>query len=386
MRSPKVLHIVLSLIAIAGFVLFIAACSPSWSPDGSQVAFEYLVPNTNQSGIALFDHASGKVTSIFNYFSEKKSSHPTMSAQWREDGRTVLVFVTDQSKSSEERAFIVEVAPNGDLLRRIALGGSDDLYFAPAAEVRGNLYLWGDHPLRVNLFDGNVTALENTDGAYIFRSVDQVLFLNKSEAENDKSRFMIGSFDTESLELHSYAEFKVPNRSESEFDGIIPPPTTNRAGTQIAFVAPRKDGTGVIVICDQRGLLRTAEPKLSSKYRIGNLQWSSDGNSLYAGILTFVKKNVAVWSIAEINAESGRITHMVPVTQLDADKGDVDDTFFYLFPIALSPDGHTVATNLAGAPDEAISDSDRALYLVDVSGGWNKVTKIPYPHPGTVVK
>jgi WD40 repeat protein len=370
------LHIVLSLVAIAGFFLFITACMPSWSPDGSQLVFDYVRAGTKECGIALYDTATGKATSIYTY-RPKGSSQPVISAQWREDGRTVLAFVYDDAAPSEERSFLAEVAPNGDVVRIIKLNQSEG-YFAPAAEVRRVLYLWGDHPIKVDLGSGEYKDIEDLGTAYFFRANDQVAFIAKSESMENKDLFLIGSLESDSSQPHNSTEFRVPNPSESDYNGFVPPPATDRTG-RIALPVAREDKTAVIVICDQQGLQRIIEPKLDPHSQIGNLQWSPDGNSLYAGVLGAVKKNTSVWSIAEINAETGDIVRIVPVSQMNASEGDVDSSFFHHFPIALSPDGRTIATNLAGAPDKSVSETDRALYLLDLNGDSAKVTKVPYP-------
>jgi len=375
-HPPRALHIVLGLVAIAGFFLFITACMPSWSPDGSQLVFDYYDPATKQLGVAVYDVGSGKSTPIYTY-RPKGQNQVFLSTQWRDDGRTVLVFVYDDAATAEERSFLAEIAPNGDLVRTIKLNQSDG-YFAPVAEVRGDLYLWGDHPIKVSLSTGEWKEIPDLESTYFFRGSDQALFIDKSEAEDKNDLFVIGSLNTDSLKPQNATEFHIPNNSQSEFDGFVPPPAVDRSG-RIAFPIARKDKTRIIAICDQHGLLRTLEPKLDPRSQLGNLQWSPDGTSLFAGVLGSVKKDSFVWSIAEINAESGEITRIVPVSEMDASHDDLDTTFFHFFPVALSPDGRTLATNLAGAPEKSISEPDRALYLVDLSGDTAKVTKVPYP-------
>lgn len=377
MHLPRALHIVLGLIAIAGFFLFITACMPSWNPDGSQIVFDYRNPTTKECGVALYDIASGKTIPIYSY-RPRSCDQVFISAQWREDGRSVLVFVSDDNAPVEERSFLVEVAPNGDLVRTIKL---NDTYFAPAAEVRGDLYLWGDNPIKVSFSTNKWQQIDALNGAYFFRGNDEVLFITGAEGE-DRELFAIGSLDPDSLRPHNPTEFRIPNNSQSEFDTFIPPPATDPSG-RIAFPLVRKDKTNFIAICDQHGLLRILEPNLDPHSQLGNLQWSPDGSTLYAGVLGSVKKNTSVWSIAEISAESGEVTRIIPVSQMDASLNEVDSSFFYHFPISISPDGRTIATNLAGAPVGNISDSDRALYLIDLSGDNAKVTKIPYPSAQT---
>ncbi|HEU5401219.1 MAG TPA: hypothetical protein VFU86_07675 [Terriglobales bacterium] len=376
MHPPRALHIVLSLVAIAGFFLFIAACMPSWSPDGSQIVFDYANPKTKEYGIALYDLASGKATSIYTYHSKGKSE-PRISAQWRDDGRTVLVFVSDDEAPDEDRSRLVEVAPNGDLVRTIKFKTHDG-YFAPVAEVRGYLYVWGDHPVKVNLSTGEIAEIPDLPNTYFFRAADQPLFLGNGNDEDQKSIFVIGSLEPGKLSEENFVFFEIPNHSDSEIDGFVPPPAIDPSG-RIAFPVARKDNTYFIAICDQHGLLRTIDPKLDSHSKLGNLQWSPDGVSLYAGVLGSVKKDVSVWSIAEINSETGAITHMTPVSQMDASHDDLDSTFFHFFPLMISPDGRTLATNLSGAPEGSISESDRALYLIALGGDDAKVTKVPYP-------
>jgi WD40 repeat protein len=375
-HPSRALHIVLGLIAIAGFFLFITACMPSWSPDGSQLVFDYWDPDSKDFGIALYDVASGKATSIYTYHPKSKSE-ARVSAQWKDDGRTILVFVSDDGAPDEEKSFLTEIAPNGDLVRTIKFH-THEPYFSPVAEVRGFLYLWGDHPLKVDLSSGESTEIPDFSNAYFFRAADQPLFLINGNAENEKTVFAIGSLEPNKLSEDNYVSFEIPNHSDSEIDSFIPPPAIDPSG-RIAFPVARKDDTYFIAICDQHGLLRTIDPKLDPNSKLGNLQWSPDGASLYAGVLGSVKKDVSVWSIAEINAETGEISRMIPLSQMDASHDDLDTAFFHFFPVLISPDGRTLATNLAGAPDKSISESDRALYLIDLGSDKAKVTKIPYP-------
>jgi dipeptidyl aminopeptidase/acylaminoacyl peptidase len=377
-RPPRALHIVLSLVGIAGLFLFVTACMPSWSPDGSQLVFDYANPTSKEGGVALYDTATGKATSIYTYRG-KGQNQPNISAQWREDGRTILAFVYDDSAPSEERSFIAEVAPNGDLVRIIKLN-STECYFAPAPELRGVLYLWGDHPLEVNLATGESKEIKDLSSAYFFRANDQIAYVAKPEGDDDNTKdlFLIGTLESDSSQPHNQTEFHVPNTRESEYSNFVFPPATDRTG-RVALPIAREDQTAVIMICDNQGLRHTIEPKLAAHTQLGNLQWSPDGGSLYAGLLGTVKKNKSVWSIAEINAETGEVVRVIPVSQMDASQGDVDSDFYMHFPIALSPDGRTIATNLAGAPEKSISESDRALYLLDLNGDSAKVTKITPP-------
>ncbi len=378
MHPPRALHIVLSLVAIAGFFLFIAACMPSWSPDGSQIVFDYRNPTTKEIGVALYDIGSGKTSTIYSY--QPKSEDETfISAQWREDGRSIFAFVYDSGLPSEQRSFLVEVTPTGELVRTIKF--SNEGYYAPVPEVRGGLYLWGDTPIQVDLSTGQWKKIPDLNNIYFFRGPDEVLFVAQA-GEEEPDLFAIGSVDPESLQAHNLKEFRIPNTRQSEFETFIPPPATDPSG-RIAFPLVRKDQSSAIAICDQNGLLRTLEPNLDPHSQLGNLQWSPDGTALYAGVLGNVKKDSSVWSIAEINAESGEITRITPVSQMDVSKNDIDDNFFYHVPITISPDGRTIATNLAGAPAGNISDSDRALYLIELGGEKAKVTKIPYPAPAT---
>lgn len=374
MHPPRALHIVLSLVAIAGFFLFITACMPSWSPDGSQIVFDYRNPATKEIGVALHEIGSGKTTSIYTYL-PKDTDDSLISAQWRDGGRSVLILVYDAGLSLERREFMVEVAPDGNLIRRITLAG--ERHFAPVAEVRGYLYIWGDHPIQVNLSTGEWKNIEGLSSIYFFRGSDEVLFIT-GIAENEPDLFIIGTLDPDSLKPHDPKEFHIPNSSQSDFDGIVPPPATDPSG-RIAFPIVRKDKTTVIAICDQHGVLRTFELKLDPHSQVGNLQWSPDGMALYAGVLGTVKKDTSIWSIAEINAESGEITRITPVSQMDVSQNDIDDSFFYHFPLSISPDGRTIATNLAGAPIGNISESDRALFLIDLGSDKAKVTRIPSP-------
>jgi hypothetical protein len=136
-------------------------------------------------------------------------------------------------------------------------------------------------------------------------------------------------------------------------------------------------------LCAEEGLQRVIAPELPvQSYLLGSLQWSLDGETIYAAVVTATDDDhVAQYSIGEIPL-TGDPPRLVPIARLLESESDLSWSDLPLLGISLSPDGSTIATALA-EDDPDIAPDDRALYLVDMRDPDRRVTKIelPFLHP-----
>lgn len=94
----------------------LVAFSPSWSPDGTQLAFEARPSSAGPSGIYLYTLATGAVRQLTS--TPYGDHHPT----WSPDG-TRIVF----SRASVAESHLFSVATDGSDLRQVTSGATSDL-------------------------------------------------------------------------------------------------------------------------------------------------------------------------------------------------------------------------------------------------------------------
>ena len=97
----------------------LVAFSPSWSPDGTQLAFEATASGAGSTDIFLYTLSTGAVRQLTSTADD--DHHPT----WSPDG-TRIVF----SRRSTANGHLFSVAVDGSDLRQITTGMTDDLYSA----------------------------------------------------------------------------------------------------------------------------------------------------------------------------------------------------------------------------------------------------------------
>ena len=206
----------------------------------------------------------------------------------------------------------------------------------------------------------------------VFYGVDKETAESNGEDEEWET-VEIGELDTEDLALHPLFELQPADlRSYGVKDLAFP--ESHRSGFALVGEGEQRD---VIVICTATGLKKVITPEFpTERYRLVNLQWSPDGETIYAAVFTPSEEEDFVrYSVGVIPVDGGP-AWLLPIALL---KGGLrHDTVF--LQIALSPDGSTIATAIAHFDsDDDIAMEDRALYLLDVESSEPTVTKVPLP-------
>jgi hypothetical protein len=398
MDKHNPLHVALGIVALLGALLYVLACRPTWSPDSSKVLFPYCNPETDETGIALYDRNVDSVESIFSRPLEGNDCADELpSAMWYGDGTRVLVLSeASRSKTKKNRKTkkmetvttkwarlqLLPVAVKGKTrtfdIRDFLVGGSSMLI--PLAEADGKLYLGRRDKgafVQVDLKSGKKKFRDlGDDREPIFYSRDGRIAYARSGAESDDD-LEFGALDPKNLTLHSHFVLKKEALVSYQVKGFLGFLAFEPHGSRLVLPAERdEDPKGLILMCDDNGLQRVITPDLPTKaYEFGSLEWSRDGKTLYSTVVTPTEdKKIQQYSLGEIPVGGGpvRLTPMVRA-HVSSDDADLE------FQVALSPDGSMIAATTAYFGKEEVEPADRGLFLVDLRDPQRKVTKIQYP-------
>jgi len=94
------------------------------------------------------------------------------------------------------------------------------------------------------------------------------------------------------------------------------------------------------------------------------------------------EKPQAEYAVCEVKVPSGEAREVLlcraGLPQVGNPPGNSPEFATYLFQIALSPDGKTIAAS-TGLLDDFENEADRALWLVDLSTPERKTTRVTVP-------
>ncbi len=384
MKERNGLKVMLGIVGLLAWMAYILACRASWSPDGSKVLFPYYNSEADEAGVALYDRNTGETRSIFVEADVDGLDQTKLVAQWEHDGSRAILSLRG---GDSLKVLLLPVRSEKPAQEFTLPEPLDDVLVLPFPEVAGNLYIGTEYLARLNLETGETEIRELEEGREVVLTghrgrifyLRPVLEQEERSEENrpEAASFEIGVLDPESLTFQPLFELREGQLEANSIEEIIPFLAFEPHGSRIAIVGKGKERDAILV-CTKAGLQKVVAPELPvEQYRLGNLQWSPDGKTIYAAVLTPTKeKGVEQYSVGEIPADGGP-TQLVPIARGHSNTLDTP----IILQIALSPDGTTIATSTGYLGEKFIDREDRALYLVDVQDPGRKVTKIPLPPP-----
>jgi hypothetical protein len=392
MTSVRTRDTVLTLIAFAGWLLYILACA-SFSPDDSKVLFPSNDPTTGAPALAMYDRAARTTRTLLAFPVAAEAGHDTLvyvRGAWTPDGRHV-VGIWGEGKDSL-RATVLPL--DGKEPARVLGFGSnkDDIpsaVLAGAAIVGSHLFA-GDKAriVRLDLATGEVKDRPAEGEPLLVARQDQVYYRRHvpvpGASQDASDQTEVGLVDVNTLALAPL----FTTREESAADGGFLAVT--RDGSRVALGGTRGK-VPEILIFENKKLARTV-PIGSAEHAIlaGNFQWSPDGAVLYVMTLKAAGDDQHhQFAVLEVPAGGGasRETPLLVVA------GNHEDADVFAFQLDVSHDGKTLAAaatylqtpapKLSGGnkelPAPRVRPEDLALYLVDLSRPDRKVTKLPVP-------
>jgi len=366
-----------TIFGLLAFLLYSLACRPSWSPDGSKLLYSYYNSDTGEAGVALFDRATGTTRSIFVV--PRPSYDRLIPAQWETGGERAVVWPKGQE-------LLLLPLESSKPAQPFELPEDVSARVLPIPEVAGNLYFSGGAVSKVDLRTGEVTSRETEKDPALYGGRDSVYYLAKlfepvsgSDDEERVRGYEIGTLDLDELTLRPLFELDRKVLQTHGGDELFWTVAFDPKGDRMALTLVGVTGASILV-CSQAGLLETIMPELPfERYDLRGLQWSLDGKSLYAAVLSpDTSEDRTLFSVAEIPLR-GAPPRLIRIAQINAEFNGRGCGYCGSLQIALSPDGSTLATSTALLEPEDIKEDDRALYLVDLTDPARKVTKFPPP-------
>ena len=372
-------HVILTLVGIAGLVLFILACRPSWSPDGRKVLYSYTDDGAKKSAVAVFDRKTRTSRVLFEWWDETDSGEKAPGVQWTKDGERVIVTIYEENGIQ-----LLAIPVNAQKsYQAYTLKKMDEAAFLPFPEVGNKLFLMGgDLQVRVDLTTGAIFRKEFKEerDCVLYDAGNKVFYINRVEAKSaektkDKdaqkatketpAAFEIGELDQNDLSLRPFLTLNLEDlkaRGIGTLTGLVDvhPKSLRMAASE----DPLEGKPARVLVIGKGGIEQVLEVGIKEKpYELGNPQWSRDGKKIYVSALIHDQaKNTAEFAVAEVplDGKATRIDRME-----ERPKSDFGDDYLVNAQIALSPDDQMIAVTNGHQGD--VPPERRGLFLLDLS-------------------
>jgi hypothetical protein len=372
------LQVVLGAIGVLAFFIYVLACRPSWSPDGSKILFR--AADSTGLGVALLDVKTGKTRMLFvegPTEADGDAKESLAAVQWARDGQRAIAVLMDDSKLTRLLLLPVGSKRPARLVYLEEVGNECGYEQAamPLPEKNGQVFIGGKKLVRVELETGRVRNWEADSAEAVSLAERDGSIVYAMESHREPKGWEFGEVDPESLTLRPFLRLEqdaLGARLEAAGLGLeelsLPLLAPEPHGTRIALKAKTSQGD-VIVVLDRTGfrqVLRTRpEP---AGCIIGNLQWAPGGKLLYAVDLKGqAGSDTLQYSVGEVPLDGGP-ARLDPIARIQETSSKDDDVYWN--QIALSPDGRRIATMVPAVG---------ALYLVDLRSPQRRTTRFPMP-------
>ena len=372
MRSARTRNVLLSLTGLVALSVYIIACRPAFSPDGTKVLVPVVDPDAMRFSVAVHDLESGKTKWLCEAISYSGDEFG-VAATWLADSkRAVVVWSGTEGKKNRMQARILPDEA-GRAARVFEFDGGDDAVFGlifPPVVIGNRLYLGGNRIQRLDLGSGDVKTAPASRGAYLSSRGGQLYYITERGKEEDEQAIEIGTVDPDSL-----AQQPILLLRKKDVGDVGAFMAVSRDRSRIAVVSQTKGKEARAILIYKGKELENKIPLPSEfmKRKVGTMEWSPDGKAFY---LAYARSQGQA-GVLEIPA-SGNAVREIPLFESALD----DDELVLSFQIALSPDGKTLAAGTTCVREKKLAKKDRALWLVDLTGKERKPRKVaPPPFP-----
>jgi len=379
MNRENIRNGLLAFVGLGALTAYLLACA-SFSPDDSKIVFPAYDRVSGHIGVARYDRKARTTEQLFvlTTGSETLKNGFALRPQWSPDGRYVIVAWPGDGTNDTLCLQALPVGQAGPtrLLTVPGIEKAAEKLSLPLALAGPYLFLAGkSNVVRLDLETG-VTKTNSMPGElqlYASPTGDRVYYAGKGVGQ--AGTFEVGRVDADRLTLTPLLSLPSDSITDAGLLGI------SRDGRRMAFLTEKDKESAVVVYRGDRLekslQLGDGEPRL----KLGYVQWSPDGQTLYAPYRHQAANATNVsFGVLEMPL-NGRPMRRVPVL---AGLGDGDESDILFFQIGLSHDGKTIAvasTYLMGDEKPHLRPEDYALFLVDLSSPKRPILRVRLPLP-----
>jgi len=370
-------HAVLATVGLAALITYIMACRPAFSPDGSKILFPYVDTESRRCAIGLFDRSDGTSRCLLSAFSPRGGDTPTLvTAQWTADGRSALVFLPEERGKDHLRILLLPL-DRGKPVRTYfipSLTSATAAVMIPPPVMGRHVFVGGKPLVRLDLKTGGIERAGFDTEIVPIQQGSRLYYVGETTRPGVDYDF--GTLDPETLAPKPILELRKKDTGD-----VTPFIAVSADGTRIAMVV-RHEKRCRILIFEHKKLERSLSLDAKSGARmIGNIELAADAQTVYASYLREIASDSS-FELGILEASvAGDAMREIPLLRTPLQIVDLDnDLPQFIFQIALSPDGATLA---ATSGLFHVLSRERALYLVDLKYPGRKVTRMPIPEPET---
>jgi hypothetical protein len=378
MKTSRSLQSILAGVAVGSLLVYVLACSTSFSPDDKQVIYPSFDPQSGATSVSLYDRSTKRCeTLLMSARCEPAADRESVliRAEWLPDGKHILV-----GQLVDNNALLLTVLPRDpkELVRNFTLADFDEaagsLQF-PFAIVENQLFLNGDNidPIRLDLSTGAVTGGKtNENPMVVLPAPDGKSLVGLRASKADKS-IAFGAYDPATM------EFK-PVSSLAADGGEVPLPCFNPADGRVIWIVQKDSQLNLQVFKKEKVELTRPLTLPGGTLKTGPfLALAPDGKTVFtaACVVTDNKTN-SEYGLLEIPLGDAPL-RFTPLFRATCD----DDGELIFAQPSLSHDGKTwaICSSYLYRQNHALNSDDCALFLVDVSKAKRPVTKVAIPVP-----
>jgi hypothetical protein len=382
MNYAKIRDTLLSILGMTALLVYVIACRPSVSPDGTRVVFPIIDQEAHTASVAVYDLKRNAVEKILD-IPGAKDEFMAYSAQWLPDGRQVLIngvssiMILPAGSPNPTRFIPLEHALEPfSLMTPPPVVGSYQFFSGRTSGNSGKGNTSEDEKnsfLRVNLDTGETLSVPHRGECYLSGAGTLVYYVAETDEGEDRS-YEIGRLDTDKL-----VQIPMLHLKEKESGEITPFLAWSKDGSRLALTGKLAEAPRLLLFRNSAFEKTIAVGSAESGITLGNAEWAPNGDILY---VSYARKSGSAgdcrYGVLEVPVSGGGIRE-VP---LFGGKG-TDDELSY-FQIVLSPDARQILATSVCMKDEAIKSEDRALYLIDLTNPGRIVTRFPVPFPSAL--
>jgi len=378
MKRIPTLHKILAGIGCASLLVYVLACTTSFSPDDSQVLYPAFDKQSGAISVAVYDRNTGRSETLFTAIAPGETATNQdlllVRAQWL-DAKHVLV-AHSLPDSDEGLPFVVVPRGVNEPVRHLLVPGiksPPEMLEFPFCLVKSKLYMRNEERLvSVDLITGRTHSIEETNNILPMPGGDGKTIVGFTNPDDADEGMQVGLVDPVTLAFQPV--LAITNKFE---EGSMPAYDV-RSG-RLVFVTGENSDLKLNVMKNAKLEFSRPITHLGEEVGVGPwLHMGPDSDRVFAAYMSRPKGATnAEYGVVEIPFDRDPL-RWIPLFHAEAEEGGL-----MFAQSSLSHDGRTwaMATSLLYLQIKSLKPEDCALFLVEVGQAQPKITKVPITPP-----